>query len=177
MKPSKTNLKSLYVVQAGMIAALYVCLNFVSNAFALSFGPIQLRLSEILCILPVLTPAAVPGLAIGCAIANIASPYGLVDILLGSLTTLLAAALSRKLRQKKWKNLPVLSALMPVLLNGIIIGAEISFFLTASGEARFITFAITMAEVTLGEAVALALGLLLYTQLRKYKLGDEINED
>ena len=168
LNSNKTNLKSLPLVEAGLIAALYVCLNFVSNSVGLSFGPLQLRLSEILTILPVLTPAAVPGLAVGCALANLSSPYGLADIIVGTVATLLAALLSRALRQKQWKNLPILSALMPVLCNGIIVGAEIAFFLSASGSARATVFAITMAEVMAGEAVASALGLAFYKQIEKH---------
>lgn len=163
----KNKNQTTYIVEAGLIAAIYFCLNFVSSAVGLGFGPIQLRLSESLCLLPILMPSAVPGLAVGCALANIMSPYGVIDIAVGSLATLIAALLTRRFRNITWKNIPFLSALMPIIINGIIVGAEIAFFQPVSG-ARFITFLITVGEVAAGELIAMILAVLLLKGLKKY---------
>ena len=90
---NKKKLSTLFIVQAAMIAAIYVVLTVFISAFGLASGAIQVRISEALCILPVFTPAAVPGLFVGCLIANIIVPgAGLADIVFGSLATLIAAA-------------------------------------------------------------------------------------
>ena len=162
----KKDNQTKYLVESGLIAALYFCLNFVSSAAGLSYGPIQLRLSEALCLLPVIMPSAVPGLAVGCALANIMSPYGVVDVAVGSLATLVAAVLVRRFRNVTWKNIPFLSALMPVLINGIFVGAEIAFLQPSSG-ARAVTFLVTMGEVALGEILAMVLAVLLLKAIGK----------
>ena len=87
------NKKALYLTQAAMIAALYVVLTMIANAFGLASGSIQVRFSEALTVLPFLTPAAVPGLFIGCLAANLATGAMLPDIIFGSLATLLGACL------------------------------------------------------------------------------------
>ncbi|NLA76513.1 MAG: QueT transporter family protein [Clostridiales bacterium] len=157
MKDSST----LRVVQAGVIAALYAALTYFSNIFALAYSGVQFRLSEALTVLPVFTPAAIPGLAIGCIIANLASPFGLIDIICGSAATLLAAVCSRALGKLRFKGLPVFSALMPVIFNALIIGLEISF-LSADGFSAEL-FALSAAQVGAGElAVCLVLGLPLF---------------
>ena len=112
-----------YIAQAGVIAALYVALTYISAAFNLAYGPFQIRLSEMLTILPVFTPAAIPGLVIGCVIGNLGSPLGIVDIIFGSVATLIAAILTRSFKPYKIKGLPVLSAL-PIIVNALVIGLE-----------------------------------------------------
>ncbi|HOA84750.1 MAG TPA: QueT transporter family protein, partial [Bacillota bacterium] len=78
---------TLFIARAGIIAALYVALTFLSAAMGLASGVIQLRLSEALCVLPVFTPAAIPGLAVGCLIANFATGAVVLDVIFGSLAT------------------------------------------------------------------------------------------
>ena len=91
---NKKKLSTLFIVQAAMIAAIYVVLTVFISAFGLASGAIQVRISEALCILPVFTPAAVPGLFVGCLIANIIVPgAGLADIVFGSLATLIGIQL------------------------------------------------------------------------------------
>lgn len=103
------------LVTAAVIASVYAV---VTIAVApLSYGLMQIRISEALTILPMFTPAAIPGLFIGCLIANIISPIGLIDVVLGSFATLLAAYGSYKFRKHKW-----LVPLPPILLNGVVIG-------------------------------------------------------
>ena len=96
------NKKVLFLTQAAMIAALYVVLTFIANAFGLASGVIQVRLSEALTVLPFFTPAAVPGLYVGCLLANLLTGGCLLDILVGSLATLIGALGTRALRKWKW---------------------------------------------------------------------------
>ena len=81
----------LFMAQAAVIAALYTVLTLVAIAMNLAFGAVQFRFSEALTILPVFTPAAIPGLTLGCVLSNLCSSYGVADIVFGSLATLLAA--------------------------------------------------------------------------------------
>ena len=154
---------------ASVIAALYVALT-LSLPF-LSFGAVQCRISEALTVLPALTPIAIPGLAVGCAVANLfgmaASPVGAWDILIGTCATLFAAWASYGLRNVKFKGLPLLSALAPVVFNGLIVGGEIAFLTPGAGIELFV---VIMAQVAAGEAVAcFALGLPLYVALNRSK--------
>lgn len=170
---NKMKKSTVYTVQAALIAAIYAALTYA--VAPLSFGVSQFRISEALTILPVFTPAAVPGLAIGCIIANIGSPYGPIDILLGTTATLLAALMTRLTRNIKIKKLPLLSLIFPTLFNGIIIGAEIMMF--TPGQSGIVGFWASASGVALGEAVVCyTLGLLLYLGLDKTnvfkKLGD-----
>ena len=85
------NKKIMNLVFGAMIAAIYAAATYLSSVFGIAYGPIQFRLSEALTVLSVFTPAAIPGLTIGCIIGNLASPFGIWDIVFGSLATLLAA--------------------------------------------------------------------------------------
>ena len=108
------NKKTKYLVQSGVIAAIYVVLAQVFGF--MGFGPIQFRIAEALTVLPFFTPAAIPGVFIGCLLANILYGAVLLDVVFGSLTTLLAAYLSYRLRKNKW-----LVTIPPILLNAAII--------------------------------------------------------
>ncbi|MCF8017929.1 MAG: QueT transporter family protein [Vallitaleaceae bacterium] len=108
------NKKTKYLVQSGVIAAIYVVLAQVFGF--MGFGPIQFRIAEALTVLPFFTPAAIPGVFIGCLLANILYGGVLLDVVFGSLTTLLAAYLSYRLRKNKW-----MVTLPPILLNAAII--------------------------------------------------------
>lgn len=160
---------TVYAVQAALIAAVYAAL---TNAVApLSFGAAQFRISEALTVLPVLTPAAVPGLVIGCIISNIGSPYPL-DMIFGSLATLLAALATRKFRKVRFKGLPLLSLLFPPNFNGLIVGAEITLF--TPSQAGLIAFATSAASVAFGElVVCFTLGILLYSGLKNTRIFDK----
>ncbi|HZK39154.1 MAG TPA: QueT transporter family protein [Clostridia bacterium] len=156
----------MFLVNSAMIAALYAGLTYFSAILGLAYGPVQLRFSEALTILPILTPAAIPGLTIGCFIGNLASPYGLADILLGTLATALAAIFTRLARHIRIKNVPFLAPLAPVVFNALIIGAGITFF-TGTG-ANFTAFLIAAAWVGLSELiVCYTLGLPLGLALEK----------
>jgi uncharacterized membrane protein len=106
---------SFLVAQGAMIAAAYVVLTVAFAPF--SFKEIQIRISESLTILPMFTPAAVPGLAVGCLLANILGGAVLADIIFGSLATLLGAVGTRMLRDRK----PVLAVIPPIVANMLIV--------------------------------------------------------
>ena len=106
---------------AAMTAAAYAALSLLGAVFGLTFGPIQVRFSEALCLLPFLFPETAWGLGVGCLIANLFSPYGALDIVVGSLSTLIAALLTARC-QKKW-----LAPLPPVVLNTLLVGAVIAY--------------------------------------------------
>lgn len=150
-----------------MIAAIYATATYLSAVFGIAYGPIQFRFSEALTILSVFTPAAVPGLTIGCVLGNLTSPYGVWDIVFGSLATLLAAITARMLRKIRFKGFPVLSLLMPVIFNALIVGAEI-IFIFPTQEASLAAFVIAALEVGAGElAVCLVGGIPLYFGIKK----------
>lgn len=163
---------TVYTVHGALIAALYAALTYA--VAPLSFGATQFRISEALTILPVFTPAAIPGLAIGCVIANIGSPFGPIDIVLGTLATLLAALMTRLTRNIRFKNIPLLSLIFPTLFNGIIIGAEIMMF--TPEQAGIVGFLSCASGVALGEVVVCyTLGLLLFLGLERTRVFDKIN--
>ncbi len=130
---------------AAMLAALYAALTLALPA--LSYGPVQIRFSEALTVLPFLYPVATPGLFVGCIIANLFSPYPL-DILFGSLATLLACLWTQSLKNR-W-----LAPLPPVLCNAVIIGAEIAWFEGGFTPAFWPAFAWNALTVGFGELIA-----------------------
>lgn len=156
----KKKSKALFLSQSAIIAALYVVLTLIANAFGLANYPIQLRFSEALTILPYFTPAAIPGLFIGCIISNLLTGCALWDILLGSLATLLGAIFSYKLR--KWK---YIVPLPPVFFNILFIPPMLTFVYQFQGS--FLYFVLTVGS---GEIIScLLLGLPLLLVLEKYK--------
>lgn len=155
---NKIRLSARFLTEAGIIAALYTALTLVLQPF--SFGAIQLRVSEALCVLPFFTPAAIPGLFLGCAAANaIGSQMGLLDVIFGSLATLLAA-LATYMIPKKFKYLTPLPA---VIFNGIIIGLLLYY---ADGLPLFES----IAFISIEEGVACyAFGIPLLLALERHK--------
>ena len=96
---SLKNNNTRYICEGALIAVLYIVLTYISALFNLSSGVIQLRLSEALCILPIFTPAAIPGLAIGCLLSNLFTGSIIIDIIFGSIATLIGAIFTRLLRR------------------------------------------------------------------------------
>lgn len=149
---------------AGIIGAAYAVLTLGASVFGIAYGPIQCRFSEALCVLPFLFPETVWGLFVGCLVANLLSPYGLLDIVLGSLATLLAAFLTRHSKRR------ILAPLPPVLCNGIIVGGLIAFEQVGFGPAYLGAFVYNGLTLAVGEAVACyALGLPLLHWLPKVR--------
>ncbi len=156
-----------YLTQAAIIAALYAVMTFFLQPLSFSGG--QLRISEALTILPVITPAAVPALAVGCFISNLASPFGVLDLVLGTSATLVAAVLSRLTAHIRIKNLPVFSAVFPVILNSISAGLVITIM--NGGGFTLAAFAASALSVAAGESiVCFLLGLPLCRVLEKSKI-------
>ena len=167
---STANRKSLnYIITGAIIAAAYVALTFISNVFGLAYGPIQFRVSEVLTILPVFTPAAIPGIAIGCFIANTLS-FNVLDMVFGTTATLTAALLTYLFRNIKFKGIPLLAMFPPVIINAVVIGAEIAAFYLEEGFSAW-GFLISGIEVGLGQlAVCYVLGIPFYLIVKKYSL-------
>ena len=164
---------------AGMIAALYATLTLILP-FA-SFGTVQIRFSEILTILPVFTADAVPGLALGCALANGigmamgANLAGGWDILVGTAATFLAALCTYALRNVRFKGLPVLAALPPVLFNAVIVGGELCLVIVGNLDPA--PLALTAAQVGLGQLLpCIAGGLLLFRCLQKAGFEQKLSQ-
>lgn len=154
------NLSSRYISQVGIIAGLYAALTVVLAP--ISYGPIQLRVSEALTVLPFLTPAAVPGLFIGCLVANIFGGLGIYDVVGGSLLTLLAAFLTHLLARTRR---PILAPLPPVLVNSL----GVSLYLHLLFQ---LPYWLTVVYIAIGEmATCFVLGYpLLLIILRRKKL-------
>ena len=145
------------VCLSAIIAALYAALTLLLAP--ISYGAIQCRISEAMTLLPILLPQAIPGLVIGCLVANLLSPVAIWDVIFGTLATLIAALGTYKLRKK-----PLLAALCPVVANGVIVGVMLAVFYA-------LPLWMTMLEVAVGEAVAVALGFILLAALRKVDLS------
>lgn len=140
--------------RAAVIAALYAAICFFLKP--LSFGSIQLRISETLCVLPIFIPEAAPGLFIGCIIANLLGGALLIDVVLGSLTTLFAAILTRHI-YKKTANL-YLALFPPVILNALIVGAYVLFIYSDPGTTNTIPIVLfSMLTVGIGQAIVIYL--------------------
>lgn len=154
-------MKVKQVVLGGVIAALYVVLTIGQNVLLPGSvsAAIQFRVSEVLCVLAVFTPAAIPGLTIGCLLANVFAGLGAVDLVFGPLASFLAALTMYLLRRFTWFSVPFLSLLMPAVCNGLLIGLEIVLFFS-DGAAGWPLFWITAGQVALGElGVLMVLGI------------------
>ncbi len=161
------NKSTAYLTQAAVIAAVYTLLTYLLEP--LSFAGGQLRISEVLTILPVLTPAAVPALAVGCFISNLASPFGVIDIVLGTAATLISAILSGLTKNIRFKGFPLLSAVFPVIFNALAVGTSIAVM--NSGGFTWGIFTVNALSVALSEAVVcFAAGLPLFKILEKTKI-------
>ena len=117
MSGGERKFKTIDIVYGAVTAGLYIALTYVSQFFGLASGAVQLRLSEALCILPVFTPAAVPGLTVGCLLANLFTGCAIPDVFLGSLATLIGAVFTYLLRKKN----VFLAAVPPVISNALIV--------------------------------------------------------
>ena len=153
------NKSTLFLVQAAAIAAVYVVLTLVFAPF--SYGEIQVRISEALTILPFFTPAAVPGLFVGCIIANILGGCLPVDIIFGSIATLIGAVFTYRLRNSsKW-----LAPIPPIAANTVIVP-----FVLYYGYGVNLPIPFMMLTVGVGEIISCGVfGMVLLTALTKYK--------
>lgn len=159
MKTKKSSAKAVtFIVHAAVIAAIYVVLTTVFSA--VSFGPIQFRISEALVILPYFTPAAVPGVFIGCLLANIMGGAVIWDVIFGSLATLIGAVFSYLLRKNKY-----LVCVPPIISNTLIIPWVLKMAYQVPDLVPFM-----MLTVGIGEILAVGvLGNVLLLALDRYK--------
>lgn len=153
------NQKVLFTVHAAVIAALYVVLTSLANALGLANYAVQVRFSEALTILPFFTPAAIPGLCVGCLLSNILTGCALPDIIFGTLATLLGAIFTYLLRRHKW-----LAPLPPIAANTAIV----PFILLYAYQIRPLW--LSFLTVGLGEILSCGvLGMLLLSVLNRYR--------
>ena len=153
--------KTVFLTTGAVIAALYVVLTLLSSLFGLASGAIQLRLAEALTVLPLLTPAAVPGLFVGCLLANLVTGCAPWDVIFGSLATLLGALGTRYLAKRRW-----MAPVFPILSNMLIVPLILQYVYRFPGSYLYF-----MATVGIGEAASCGvLGLLLLRALDRTKL-------
>lgn len=161
------NKNVLFIVQAAMIAAIYVVLTCFISAFSLASGAIQVRISEALTILPYFTPAAIPGLTIGCLLANLLTGAPIYDVVFGSLATLLGAIGTYLLRKHKF-----LCTLPPVVANILIIPFVLryGYNLTMMYQGYDLSIPFYMLTVGAGEVICCCLmGTVLLNALSKVR--------
>lgn len=154
---------TLYLARGGLIAALYVCLTYLSFMFGMASGDIQFRISELLCVLPAFLPEAIPGLFIGCILANALTGSMLIDVVLGSLATLIGAIGAYLLRNCRFK---WLIPLPTVIANALVV--PFVLVITTGPEAGFAAFPMFALTVFIGEFVCAGVGgYILYVALDK----------
>ena len=148
---------------AAMVAALYALLGYFGDILSLTFGPVQIRFAEALTVLPFLFPATAPGLALGCLITNLLSPYGPIDVIFGTLATAIAAWLTVKM--PRW----YLAALPPILVNAVILPPMWAWAEVGAVNAAFwMACGFNAVTFILGEALACyVLGTLLLKALAR----------
>ena len=145
-----------YLTRAAVIAALYVVLTYLAGVMNLAYGPVQFRFSEALTVLPFLFPEAIPGLFVGCIVSNLISPYGVLDLVVGSAATLLAAIWTNKCGKRWFAPMP------PVIANAVLVGAMIAWYEAGFGAGFLAAFLYNAATVGLDElVVCYVLGLPL----------------
>lgn len=165
---------TVFIVKSAVIAALYAIMTVVISP--LSYGMVQCRFSESLIMLCAFTPAAIPGLTVGCLVANIFS-FNPIDMICGTTATLLSAVVGYKLRKVKIGGIPWLTPLPAVIFNMIIIGLELSVYLPIEGRGFFIGFLIQALSVFIGQVIACYIfGVPVYMLINKTGLKKIINE-
>lgn len=157
------NKNVLFLTQAAMIAALYTVLTIFINAFNLASGAIQVRISEALTVLPYYTPAAIPGLFVGCLISNTVTGSLPWDIVFGSLATLIGAAGTYLLRRWKWT-----APIPPIVANTLIIPLILSFVYKIPDTIPYLMLTVGIGEVL--SCGVLGMALLLALQPHKHSL-------
>ena len=153
-------MKTKFITQAAIIAALYIVLTYITNLFGLANGAIQVRISEALTVLPYFTFSAVPGLFVGCLLSNIVTGCPVIDVVFGSVATLIGAVGTYALKKHKY-----FAPIPPVVANTVVI--PIVLMATSGTEMNFWYFAFT---IFIGEAISCGLlGMYLIKVLEKRK--------
>ena len=163
--------RTRFIAHAAIIAALYAVLTHLQNLIlpGSASWAIQMRLSEALCVLAFFTPAAIPGLTLGCLLFNLTYSATLpLDFLVGTLATYLACQGMYLTRRVTVRGIPLLGLMLPALTNAILVGWELSVYIGGA-------FAVNALYVAIGEAIVLLIpGTVLYTAIRKRKLEDKL---
>ncbi len=155
----KNKQKIRNIAVGAVIAALYVVLTYLANMLGLASGVIQVRLSEILTVMPIFTPAAIPGLFIGCVVANILTGCALWDVVFGSIATLIGAVGTYLLRKYN-----LLAVIPPILANAIVVPFVLLFVYSLEG-----TYWYFFVTVGIGEIISCGVfGTILLKSLKKY---------
>lgn len=163
----KHKTSAFLIAQGALVAAAYIALTIAFAPF--SFKEIQVRISEALTVLPMFTPAAVPGLAVGCLLANIIGGAVISDVIFGSLATLIGAVGTRMLRNRK----PVLAVIPPIVANMLIVP-----FVLRYAYGILLPIPLMMLTVGIGETISCGiLGILLYKALFAHRKNIFRNED
>lgn len=144
------NKKVQFITQGAVIAAIYVVLVLIFDTF--SFGPIQFRIAEVLTIMPYFTPAAIPGLFVGCLIANIIGGGLIWDIVFGSIATLIGAVGTYLVRKNKW-----LVPLPPIIANTIIVPFVLKYAYGYDGLLVYFMFTVGLSEIIVCGIIGMAL--------------------
>lgn len=161
--------------RVAMIAAVYTVVSLFLAPF--SFSNIQVRIAEALTLLPLIYKPSIVGLTAGCFLTNLigamtgVNPTGMIDSVIGTAATLLAATCTYKLRDRKLKGIPVLAILMPVIFNFVFVGAELGYLFFPDNV--ILGSLICGAEVAVGELIAVFIGWFLIRALSKTKLFEE----
>ena len=154
----KNRAKTIFLCQGAIIAAIYVVLTYITHMFGLDSGVIQIRVSEMLCVLPMFTTAAIPGLYLGCLLANLLTGAVWLDVIFGPIATLIGALGTYALRRWKW-----VAPLPPIAANTLIIPFVLSY---GYGMEQAIPF--MMLTVGIGEILSIyLLGMIFYFSIRK----------
>ena len=150
---------------AAVVAAIYFVLCYFGNIFSLTFGPVQVRLGEALTVLPFLFPATTPGVVLGCLLTNILSPYGPIDMVVGTLATAIAAFLSMKM--PRW----YLAGLPPIVMNALLLPPMWAWAAAGAVNGAFwAAYWLNLWTFVVGEAVACyVLGTVLLKALARVK--------
>ena len=145
-----------------VITSIYIILCVIFSF--ISFGPIQLRLSEVLCLLTIENPVYIIGIGIGCFISNLLlSPFGTIDAIVGTIASIIGCLLGYTFRKVKYKSFPLLSAVIISLVNAVVVAIEMNYVLNNNN-----IFIYSFLEIFLGELVVLVvIGYPLYNKLLK----------
>lgn len=164
------------LVVSALIAAIYAVLSLALSF--LSFGPVQVRVAEALTLLPVFSPVAIVGVTLGCFVTNLvgfftgANILGPLDMLFGTAATLIAALLSYWLRRLRIRNLAIASAIPPIVVNALVIGAELTVLF--SGGFPLGVFAVQALQVGLGQLLSCSLGVYLIWYMERRGLDQKL---
>lgn len=157
-------LRTRQLTVAALTGAAYAVLSYFGSVFGITYGPVQYRFAEALCVLPFLLPETAWGLGVGCLITNLLSPYGILDIVVGSAATLLAGLLTARCRSR-W-----LAPLPPILTNTVLVGLVLAYEQAGTSVAFWPAYGFNALTVGIGEVVACyGLGTLLLRVLEKNK--------